>query len=195
MVGIGVQFQIQGDADSIQKLRELQSGDFSKPLAQVGVRLERSTKLRMSQGLKPDGSPQKPLASYEDKKTGKKMFFRKKGRKDKNKEPIPLLDTGRLMNSVTHQVVSPNELQVGTNVSYGRTHQEGGPSQILVERKKNKKITKGKNKGKYTSKKVGGRGMATAYYKTIMVPARPFIGFSPLDIVIIEKILANHFKF
>lgn len=195
MLGINFDFQIQGSADAIRKLKEIQEGNFETPLAQTGVRLVRRTQQRMRKGLQPDGSPQKPLASYTNKKTGKKHYFREKRKKGwKDGVPIPLVDDGHLWRSVTSNVKNKNELEVGTNVDYGKLHQFGGESQMTVIRKKNVKATKGKNKGKFVARKSNRRNMATAYTKTIKVPARPWLGVSELDQIVIKKVWEDYYK-
>jgi len=182
MLGISVDFQIQGSAEAIRKLKELQEGNFATPLAQTGVRLVRGTQVRMKKGLQPDGSPQKPISKIT-------KALRKKGRRD-----TPLVDSGDLWRSVTSNVIDKNQLEIGTNLKRGRLHQFGGESQIVVTRKKNVKATKGKRKGKFVSRRVQGKNMATNYVKTIQVPARPWLGVSELDQIVIRKVWEDYYK-
>ena len=44
-----------------------------------------------------------------------------------------LLDTGRLRSSVSHRIVGPNEVEIGSALPYAGTHQFGGPSSMPVK--------------------------------------------------------------
>lgn len=177
---VGVKFNIDSKADifagtAFQKIRE---GDYSIPLARIGVVVAGDIQQGMINQVSPDGKPYKPLSPLTIK-------LRKRGKKDKY-GPKALLDSGRLLGSIVWNLISKNSVEVGTNVEYARVQQEGGPSQVTVIRKKNKKITSGKKAGKYSK-----RSFATAYTKTIQVPARPFIGVSQRASQLIPKILED----
>lgn len=69
----------------------------------------------------------------------------------------PLRDTGRLMNSITHQA-DASGVSVGTNVIYGATHQAGATITA-----KNKPLLRFKTPKGWISK------------KSVTIPARPFL--------------------
>lgn len=158
---------------ALTTLGELTKGDFTVPLQRMGQRLVRSTSENFKNEQSPDGEPWKPLA-------GITKALRRRGKKDG--EPKILQDSGRLRNSITSQVtmnVDKTSLEFGTNVEYAKTHQFGGPSTINVKKKS----------GKY-----GKRPFATAYTKTIQVPARPFLGVKEADKEVFKKILKDWYK-
>ena len=174
---------------ALTALGEMAKGDFTVPLTRMGQRLVRSTAENFKNEQSPDGEPWKPLA-------GITKALRRRGKK--NGEPKILQDSGRLRNSVTSQVtmnIDKTSLEFGTNVEYGKTHQYGGPSEITVIRKKNQRISKGKNAGKYKKRYITkGVSIATAYTKTIQVPARPFLGVKEADKEVFKKILKDWYK-
>ena len=173
----------------LRVIGKMAEGDFSTPLQRMGQRLVRSTNENFRNEQSPDGEPWKPLAQIT-------KALRRRGKKDG--EPKILQDSGRLRNSVTSQVtmnIDKTTLEFGTNVEYGKTHQFGGPSEITVIRKKNKKIKTGKNAGKYRKRYITkGVSMATAYTETIEVPARPFLGVKEADKEAFKKILSDWYK-
>lgn len=125
-----------------KKLSELLAG-IEKPekvLRAIGKLEKDQTQLRFSKGQSPSG------------KIWKKLAIRK---------GQPLLDTGRLRNSISF-VVGGRSLFVGTNVSYGKTHQLGA-------------TIKPKNKT-FLAFKPRGSGSFIFTKKPVTIPARPFLG-------------------
>lgn len=176
MVGVKITCDFNKALTTLGKMTE---GDFSIPLQRMGQRLVRSTAENFKNEQSPEGEDWKPLAQIT-------KALRRRGKKDG--EPKILQDSGRLRNSVTSQVtmnIDKTSLEFGTNVEYAKTHQFGGPSTITVIRKKNVK----KKSGKY-----GKRPFATAYTKTIQVPARPFLGIKETDKEAFKKILKDWYK-
>jgi len=83
----------------------------------------------------PDGQKWAPL-----KMSPKKLYKRRFGRLPKPKQEDNykmrrkiLTDTGRLRGSITYQI-NGNQLRVGTNVIYARTHNQGDPSRSIPKR-------------------------------------------------------------
>jgi len=176
VVGVKITCDTSKILNAVGKLAE---GDFTVPLQRMGQRLIMSTAENFKNEQSPGGEDWKPLA-------GITKALRRRGKKDG--EPKILQDSGRLRNSVTSQVtmnIDKTSLEFGTNVEYAKTHQFGGSSTITVIRKKNVK----KKSGKY-----GKRPFATAYTKTIQVPARPFLGVKEADKEVFKKILKDWYK-
>lgn len=73
-------------------------------LRQVGAAVKSRVKLGFRNSQAPDGTPWAGITH----RTGK-----------------PLLDTGRLRNSITSQLIGKTAVAVGTNVVYARAQQEG----------------------------------------------------------------------
>lgn len=88
--------------DALNQL-SLRAGDLSQPLEEIGQALEDGAALSFSGATSPYGEGWEPL---------------------KHRNGVPLNDTGRLKNSLTHNVVG-NSVEVGTSVEYAPTHQFG----------------------------------------------------------------------
>lgn len=129
------------------KLTTAQMNDL---LDMIGMTLAENARLRFVDGAGPDGSPWDPLSSTT-------IARRRQG------SSVPLRDTGRLMNSITHNV-SNGSLSVGTNVVYGPTHQFGA------------------KKGAYGKSRRGPIPWGD-------IPARPFLGVSDDDLAEIRQIV------
>lgn len=178
MVGVKVNFDTKADIFAGTAFQKIREGDYSIPLRRIGAVVAGDIQQGMINQVSPDGTPYKPLSPVTIK-------LRKRGGKGKY-GPKALLDSGRLLGSIVWNLINKNSVEIGTNVEYARVQQEGGPSQMLVIKKKNKKIKTGKKAGKY---KKGA--FATAYYKTIQVPPRPFVGVSQRASQLIAKTLED----
>lgn len=110
------------------------------------------TTMNFRQSRDPDGNPWKPITSRKGK---------------------PLLDTGRLRNSIVTSV-SDDEASIGTNVEYAATHQFGA----VIKPKK----------GKYLTFKIGDRFVKKT---SVVIPARPFLGFGERLVGRINRETAN----
>lgn len=86
-------------------------GNLTDAFAEIGEHLTESTRNRFDQGVDPEGNQWEPLAA--------KTVVRKK----KNADKI-LLESGGLMDSL-HYNASSHQLEFGTNLIYGATHQFG----------------------------------------------------------------------
>jgi phage virion morphogenesis protein len=94
--------------------RLLALGTDPKPwLTTIGRDLEATTRLRFRDGRDPRGASWAPLSPVT-------IALRRKG----GRGAKPLLDTGRLANSIT-SAVGENYVEVGTNVIYARMQQQG----------------------------------------------------------------------
>ncbi|MDO6747210.1 phage virion morphogenesis protein [Gilvimarinus sp. 1_MG-2023] len=81
----------------------------------------------------------------------------------------PLIDTRRMQNSV-HMEASDEEATVGTNVKYAAVHNFGA--------------TIKPRKGRFLKFKIGDKWV---YKKSVVIPARQFLGFGPRVIRKIER--------
>ncbi len=122
-------------------------------LTSIGEAMVESTKLRFRDSHAPDGGRWAPLSPVT-------VALRRKG------SSKPLLDTGRLRNSIT-RAVGVRDVVIGTNVIYAGTHQLGA------------------RKGQY------GKTRRGAPIPWGNVPARPFLGMSLGDKAEILAILRD----
>lgn len=181
MVGVSV----SSNFNKLDKVIQNMKKPDARPLMQkIGVIIQRSTIQNFEKETAPDGTPWKSLSFIT-------KMLRRQGSKKYSKVPKILQDTGRLKNSLTTQAVqkiNETSIEYGTNLNYAKTHQYGGKSTITVIRKKNQRITSGKNAGKYRKRYTGkGQSIATAYTKEITVPARPILGLKEADKERIKK--------
>jgi phage virion morphogenesis protein len=131
-----------------------QAGTNLRPiLTSIGEAMVESTKLRFRDSQAPDGGQWAPLSPVT-------IALRRQG------SSKPLLDTGRLRNSIT-RAVGVRDVVIGTNVIYAGTHQFGA------------------RKGQY------GRTRRGAPIPWGNVPARPFFGMSRGDKAEIMTILRD----
>ena len=129
--------------------------DIVRPfLQEVGARLVNGFKLGFRKSTAPDGTPWAPVA-------------RKGG---KGKDGKPLVDTGRLRRSITHEVTG-KQLEVGTNVIYGPTHQFGDKSPVTIPTH-----TRLINKVFGKKLKFGVHATIPAHQRNRDITARPFLG-------------------
>lgn len=147
----------------------------TKPiLTEIGEATVESTKLRFkSSGPSPDGVPWKPLSAST-------IRNRRKGKGTGS--AMPLLDTGRLRNSITKRVDS-NSVFIGTNVEYAAVHQFGAsayhPPQSRMVRLR---VVKGRTRfAKDSHKKARTVWGTNSTGWTVNIPARPYLGFSNDD--------------
>jgi len=102
----GVTLKVDGDFALVERyLVDLDQRltNMEPVFDEIGSTLASSTQGRMKRGVQPDGSPQKPV----------------------QRGGTPLVDTGRLRGSITHEP-SSDQVAVGTNVIYAAIHQFGG---------------------------------------------------------------------
>lgn len=131
------------------------AGSNPRPyLAAIGAALASSTQLRFRESRAPDGSTWRALSPVT-------IAHRRKG------SAKPLLDTGRLANSM-HYSVDGNSVTIGTDVIYARLQQQGAKQGEFGRTKRNGPIPWGN------------------------VPGRPFLGLSSDDRAGVLDILAQH---
>ena len=120
-----------------------------KPLfTRLGRALTSDAKMNFRRQHEPDGTSWKPL---------------------KIRKGQILSDTGRLKNSLTYKT-GEDEVQVGTNVKYARTHQFGA-----IIKPKNKKFLKFK-----------GAGGQDIFAKKVEIPARKFLGIENRQVQLVH---------
>lgn len=109
MTGATISVDVRDFEGLGEKLRRLEKAgaDPKSMLDEIGGSLETSTRLRFERGEAPDGTPWPPS-----------IRVRREGGQT-------LVDSGRLRDSITHQVAG-DTVEVGTNVIYGGIHQFGG---------------------------------------------------------------------
>ncbi|PKN10603.1 MAG: hypothetical protein CVU72_00655 [Deltaproteobacteria bacterium HGW-Deltaproteobacteria-7] len=102
----------------------------------------------------------------------------------KPKTPNPkrirtLTVSGQLRDSIRFQMISNNEVAIGTNKVYGAIHQLGGviTQGARSELFQRNRYVRGPNKGSFKKGTTAGRGF-TFKDRTINMPARPFLGLS-----------------
>jgi phage virion morphogenesis protein len=163
----GVSTRLTGLEDALGALgRAASQAEHPRGLYEnVGMSLVVSTQRRFELGVGPDGSPWPPSmrALAEGGKT--------------------LIDTARLMQSITYEATDSG-VDVGTNVVYAAIHQLGGTihqgaRQQVIHFKRNSKtghtrFTKANAKATFAQKVGIGE-------RTIVMPARPFLGIDQDD--------------
>lgn len=141
--------------------------NLAPAMRSFGEYMRARTEERFSAERGPDGVPWP--ASKTAKKQGRKV----------------LTHTHRLRRSITYKA-GHTSLALGTNVVYGRIHQQGGTilipgrAQVLHFRK----FKSGRNKGrtlfsKASKAQVGMKVQARGH--PVMIPARPYLGFNEAD--------------
>lgn len=112
------EFRVNIDASTITEdinraLRVLINRDFSRLMRRIGQIVRSNTVERIgNQGPAPDGTPWA----------------------DNNRSNNILLDTGVLRSSIRFEVDSDFEVEIGTDIIYGATHQFGDPSRNIIAR-------------------------------------------------------------
>jgi len=114
MAGASLHIDVKYDDRQVrEKLRDLQlaGGNLSAAFTEIGEHLIRSHRERFEAGVDPEGNQWEPLKP--------KTVERKKKNADK-----VLIEHGDLMGTL-HYNNSGSELEFGTNLIYGATHQFG----------------------------------------------------------------------
>lgn len=157
-----------------------------KPMfREIGAALVDSTKLRFKDSTAPSGQAWAPLSAL--------TISRRRGG---GKGAKPLLDTGRLRNSIT-MLAGNDFVEVGTNVRYAAIHQFGGAIDIAA-RSQQLFFRQGKN-GQVGNRFVKKKRSNFAQWATIgayqiNIPARPFLGLSAEDRQEILEIARHHYE-
>jgi len=152
-------------------------------LDEIGGALVASTQRRFEAGVGPDGAPWKP--SRRAQKEGGKT----------------LVDTGRLLRSITHRVSvsgSQAELEVGTNVVYAGIHQFGG----TIKRRARTQTLAFDPRGRFLRRSRARRrkagfipiAIAAIGAGETQMPARPFLGVDDGDERATRSILRRYLR-
>jgi len=107
---INITYDDQAVKDRLKRLAQV-AGDISPALTEIGEHLIRSHQQRFADGVDPEGNDWEPLAEST------------LARKKKNADKV-LIEHGDLMGSL-HYNNNGHELEFGTNLIYGATHQFG----------------------------------------------------------------------
>ncbi|HZZ13119.1 MAG TPA: phage virion morphogenesis protein [Paraburkholderia sp.] len=141
---------------------------------------ENATRLRFRQGVSPSGSPWKPS----------KRALKKGGQ--------TLVESGRLRDSITHNVLSGDTgVEWGTNVVYGRIHQLGGTiKREAHEHSIFQRIGRdGQIEGRFVKRKKSNfeRRVQVGSYSIVM-PARPYLGVNSQDVADMQAVGIEHLE-
>lgn len=144
-----------------------------------------SVERRFETETAPDGTPWTPLRP--------RTAARRIGGKRRGTENI-LRVTGRLYQSLTGEA-SAREAAVGTNLHYAGIHQTGGTIDV-PERSATIRLRKVKGRTRF-AKRAHKRARdvdVTIGAHQIVVPARPYLGFSETDRTELLAIAEDHFQ-
>lgn len=151
-------------------------GNLRVVFQSIGEWLVESTQHRFDTSTGPDGEQWAPIspASYDiwlNRSGGGNRFLGRDGRlNDAGTEAVaarkPLLDTGRLKESIAYQLGNDN-VMVGTNVEYAATHQFGAAQGAFGATKRGAPIPYG------------------------AIPARPYLGISAEDARQMEELIGE----
>lgn len=109
---IGVSVEQAGVQRMLQRLGQ-RARDLSPVLREIGSSVVDEARLGFKASTDPYGQPWKPLKAAT-------IARRRKG------SAKPLLDTGRLRNSIAWQQAGPAAVDIGTSLAYAAIHQFGG---------------------------------------------------------------------
>lgn len=182
MADTGVSIVVNLDAAPLARLfaRLAAAGaDLSPAMRDIAGQLEKETQYRFSESSRgPSGQAWKPSARA--LKTGGKT----------------LRDTGRLLNSITSES-DATSARVGTNVDYAAIHQFGGK---IKKAARIQTLYVSRVRAENGDWRFVKSGRATFKYDVnvgehdINMPARPFIGLSQGDNMMIADILMDHLR-
>jgi phage gpG-like protein len=140
--------------------------DFARPLRTIAVAAKADMKENFASGHGPDGTSWVPLKQP------------RQGKRHKNSSPLPLRDTGLLMASVAAagrghvERIDASSLEVGTNLEYAAIHQFGGTVHKPARQRPHPQkpwVFQGPEGPIFTRK---------IREHDVVIPARPFIGWS-----------------
>jgi phage virion morphogenesis protein len=151
--------------------------NLAPAMREIGSGVVDDARLRFRDSKDPYGAPWQRLKAST-------LAARRKG--SGPGQAKPLLDTGRLRNSVTYRVDGPDAVVVGTNVAYAAIHQFGGVIQrapMSVKVRLRQIVVKRKDGTSYKATRFakGSYKRATEKWGTnasgwqVKIPARPFV--------------------
>lgn len=161
-MAIGVRVQIPQDSAVIAALSKLalDKDDKSALMDEIGITLSENARLRFVDQVTPSGEPWKP--SYRAQVQGGET----------------LRDTGVLMASITHQLISADAVEYGTNVPYAMPLHYG--AHIVAKN------------APFLMFPMAGGGFARK--KEVTLPAREFLGLSAEDEEQVVDIIGNFLR-
>lgn len=163
-------------------------GDTSALMRDVAAAMLFSVQRRFETESGPDGSKW-PAHSPRTAKV-------RANRKTRGNAPVTpklLRDSNRLYKSISEES-SETEAVVGTNVVYGGIHQKGG-TVTQYPQSRQVKFRKVGNKTLFAKRahKRAETKPVTYGQRTIVIPARPYLGFSQDDRETIRRIAGDHY--
>jgi len=168
---------------------EAVGGDTSALMREVAGAMLFSVQRRFETESAPDGSKW-PAHSPRTAKA-------RANRKTRGNAPITpklLRDTNRLFKSIAAEA-SSSEAAVGTNLDYARIHQEGGViTQYPQSRKVKFRKVAGRTRFARRSHKRATEKAVTFGQRTIVIPARRYLGFSEDDRRKLLEIADQHYS-
>ncbi|WFE92302.1 phage virion morphogenesis protein [Roseibium porphyridii] len=164
-------------------------GDSSAMMRDVAAAMLFSVQRRFEQEIAPDGSKWPAHAP-----STAKARANRKTRGNAPVTPKLLRQTNRLFKSITGES-SASEAAVGTNLDYAAIHQQGG---TIMQYPQSRKVRFRKVGGQTRfAKKAHKRAVekpVTFGQRTIVIPARAYLGFSQADRETIQRIAGDHYN-
>ena len=167
---------------------EAAGGNTHALMRDIAAAMLFSVQRRFETETGPDGRPWARHAP----RTAKARINRKR-RGNQPVTPKLLRDTTRLYRSISTEA-GPHDAAVGTNLVYAAIHQQGGTvTQHPQSRKvRFRKVGKQHRFARKAHKRVIEKPV-TFGLRSIVIPARPYLGFSEADRVKILEIAEEHF--
>lgn len=189
---VGVDIDTGPVQRALQRLGE-RARDLSPAFREIGEGVKADAALRFKDSRDPYGAAWVPLKPA--------TIARRRKRSTK-----PLLDTGRLRNSIASRLLGGAGVEVGTSVAYAAIHQFGGEisfgARSIRVRLRKVKLEDGRMVSRFAK---DSHRRATATWGTnstgwkVRIPARPFIATKARGLPreygeIIRDALARHFR-
>lgn len=162
MAGTAVEIIEQGLAEAIARIERLTALDRHEVMDSLGALMQQQTRHRIDvEKTAPDGTPWA--------KTWRGSSI--------------LVNTGELVNSIAY-LSNQTEVHVGSPRVYARIHQFGGTIKA-----KNKKALSFSVPGGLRKALPGGS--EKVFFKSVTIPARPYLGLSADNIAEAEEVIAE----
>lgn len=164
-------------------------GDTDALMAEIGAAMLMSVQRRFERETGPGGEPWPRHAPRTAKARAKR-----KSRRNGAVTPKLLRESNRLYASISSET-SENSAAVGTNLIYAAIHQTGGAiTQYSHSRKVRFRTVAGRLRFARKAHKRAFERPVTFGTRTIVIPARPYLGFSDQDRTEILAISEAHFE-
>lgn len=132
---VGINVDDAGVRRVLDRMAE-RARNLAPAMREIGSNVVADAQMRFKAGKDPYGAAWKPLSgatllSRARQRAGKGGIRAKNGGLRKGAQRImasakPLLDTGRLRNSITYRLIGRHAVEIGSNVEYAAIHQFGG---------------------------------------------------------------------